>query len=439
MTTTLSYQAALDWLFTRTRAGAPRTSARATQLLANMRLAPPPLTAVVVGTNGKGSVTTMLASGLSASGMRTGRFLSPHVEAFEERISVDGKPVTREAVVEFVATARALDAVWPFGEETRPAFFEWTLALALSEFAKAGTSAGVLEAGVGGGHDATRAVDPVSLTVLTNVDLDHLDALGPTLETIAQDKVGAFRQGVPIVCGAEQPEVVALVREAARALGAPLYLDAPSATDAQSSIFTLPPAIAAALAHPGPTSGIHQANRRANARLAAAGLRLLGADEAAVAAGLGAPSLPARLERFSLPCPSAGKPDVLVVLDGAHDPAAARRLVAELPAGYVLVFGSLARKQGAQVLQALVEGAHEVIVTEAAHGEGAPPHLGARTFVADTEAALDLALTTAASTEEPRTVLIAGSLYLAGLIRPLLRARGRRLPDAWEAEEQYVG
>ncbi|HRP47531.1 MAG TPA: hypothetical protein PLT07_08285, partial [Trueperaceae bacterium] len=91
--------------------------------------------------------------------------------------------------------------------------------------------------------------------------------------------------------------------------------------------------------------------------------------------------------------------DVLVVLDGAHDPAAARRLVAELPAGYVLVFGSLARKQGAQVLQALVEGAHEVIVTEAAHGEGAPPHLGARTFVADTEAALDLALTTAASTE----------------------------------------
>lgn len=439
MTATPSYPAALDWLFKRTRAGAPRTSARAERLLASMRLTPPPLTAVVVGTNGKGSVTSMIASGLTASGLRAGRFLSPHVEAFEERISVDGKPVTREAVVEFVATARALDEAWPFGENTRPAFFEWTLALALSEFAKAGAGACVLEAGVGGGHDATRAVSPVSLIVLTNVDLDHLDALGPTLEAIARDKVGAFRPCVPIVCGAVQPEVVAIVEEAAMAVGAPLHLDAPSADDARPNIFTLPPAIAATLAHPGSTSGINQANRRANARLAAAGLRLLGADEAAVAAGLRAPSLPARLERFSLPGPSAGKADVLVVLDGAHDPAAARRLVAELPAGYVLVFGSLARKQGAKVMQALVEGASKVIVTEAAHGEGAPPHLGASTFVANTEAALDLALTTASSTVEPRTVLIAGSLYLAGLVRPLLRARGKRLPDPWEADQQHVG
>ncbi|MFA5593961.1 MAG: bifunctional folylpolyglutamate synthase/dihydrofolate synthase, partial [Trueperaceae bacterium] len=87
------YQAALDWLFTRTRAGAVRSPQRAARLLELLALSAPPLTVNVVGTNGKGSVTTMTAAGITAMGRVTGRFVSPHVESFLERVAVDGAPV----------------------------------------------------------------------------------------------------------------------------------------------------------------------------------------------------------------------------------------------------------------------------------------------------------------------------------------------------------
>ncbi len=437
------YDAALEWLFARTRAGARRTDERARTLLGALSLAAPPVTAIVVGTNGKGSVTTMMAQGLSASGRRTGRFLSPHVEDFGERIAVDGVPIGHQALVRFVDSAKRLDAAWPFGEETRPAFFEWTLAMALTEFEHARADACVLEAGVGGLHDATHAVYPVALTVLTNVDLDHLDVLGSTLEQIARDKAGAFRQGVPVVCGAVQPDVVAVVAAAAEAVGAPCYLDPFTQRDsgngspgaALTSLFALPAEIALALE---PKTSLHatarrHANRRANARLAAAALRLLGVDEAAVSAGLRAPALPGRLERFLVHGPHGS--DVTVVLDGAHDPAAADRLKLEVTPGYVLLFGALARKQGAQVLGSLAPHASAVLLTEAALGEGAPTALSGSVFLADAAAALDAAIATAArqgTASGPATVLVTGSLYLAGLVRPLLRARGTRLPDPWE-------
>lgn len=449
------HAAALAWLFSRTRAGAPRGDERARRLLGAMGLAAPRQTAVVVGTNGKGSVTTMMARGLSAAGRRTGRFLSPHVEEFGERVAVDGVPLDPAAVIRFVQAAKRLSDEWPFGEETRPAFFDWTLALALTEFERTGVESCVLEAGVGGLDDATHATQPVALTVLTNVDLDHMEVLGPTLELIARSKAGAFREGVPVVCGATQPGVVAIAAEVAESLGAPFYLDPftqPDLPDAPlgsspTGLFALPAEIELAL-RAGASQGVakRHANRRANARLAAAALRLLGVDEAAVAAGLRAPALPGRLERFRVAGPHGR--DVMVVLDGAHDPAAAARLALEVQPGYVLLFGALARKQGALVLERLLVGAAAVLVTEAAPGEGAAWAPAGSTFVADTAAALDAAIATAAEQggtagtqggdgaqqggDDAATVLVAGSLYLAGLVRPLLRARGTRLADPWE-------
>ena len=414
------YRKALDWLFRQTRAGAARSPERAARLLRRLGLAAPPITVSVVGTNGKGSVSSMIAAGLSAAGYVTGRFISPHVESFRERVAVDGRLIAEERVVEFVRRARESSA----DPGADPAFFEWTLALALDEFARQGAAAAVLEAGVGGGSDATRAVEDVSLVVLTNVDLDHLEVLGPTLKHVASDKVGAMRPGRPFVSGALQPSVRRIVAREAERLRAPLHQLEPAATRS-GELFAIPAAIGQAFDN-SPT-------RSENARLAAAALRVLGVGEAAVLRGLRAPPLPARGERFRL----TDQPRTEVLLDGAHDPAAARRLLEQIGARpYSLLFGALARKQGQAVLDVLAARAAGVVLTEAQEGDGPGPGAAdSWPFVADAAAALDLALEAARrrSREGPAELLVvAGSLYLAGRVRPLLRERGERLPAPWE-------
>lgn len=385
----LGYRDALTWLYARHRAGAPRDPERMRALMAALALPPPPHGVHVVGTNGKGTVATMIAAGLRSAGARTGRLVSPHVEDFRERVAVDGAPIGRETVRRFVARAIGAELA------PAPAFFELTLALALWAFAHRAVTWGVFEAGVGGARDATRALDPIDLVVLTNVTLDHTETLGPDVRAIARDKAGALRPGVPVVTAAEG-EALAVVRAEAARLGCPLHVD-----DGRGALFGLP----------GGPRGAPSGARLRNARLAAAALRLLGARDAAVADGLAAPALPAREERFTV----AGRE---VVLDGAHDPAAAALLAASLRPGYILVFGALARKQGAATLAALEGGAGAVLVTEAAAGERPLPDLGDRRFIPEPVAALRAALQEA---PPGGTVVVAGSLYLAGRVRPALR------------------
>lgn len=389
------YRDALAWLYACRRAGAPRDPERMRTLMRALSLEGPPGGVHVVGTNGKGTVTTMIDAGLRAAGARSGRFTSPHVEDFRERVVVNGLPVSRQTVRRFVARARAA------APRPEPAFFELTLALALCTFARHDVAWGVFEAGVGGASDATRALDGIALVVLTNVALDHVDTLGHTLTAIARDKAGALRPGVPVVTGAEG-DALRVVRAEAERLGCPLYVD----DGGRGPLFTVPRSSTGAPTHYGGSGA-----RRRNGRLAAAALRLLGAPEAAVAAGLAAPALPARAERFHI----RGRD---VVLDGAHDPAAAALLEASLPPGYVLVFGALARKQGPATLAALEPGAARVILTEAAAGEPPLPDVTGRRFVADPVSALRQALD---ETPPGGTVLVAGSLYLAGRVRPTLR------------------
>lgn len=396
----LGYEEALAWLYARHRAGAPRDPQRMRALMSALGLASPPQVVHVVGTNGKGTVTAMIDAGLRAGGARSGRFTSPHVEDFRERIAVDGRPVARQTVRRFVAGLAAREL------EPAPAFFELTLVLALWTFARRGVRWGAFEAGVGGAHDATRALERVALVVLTNVALDHTETLGPDAISIARDKAGALRPGVPVVTGAEGAALAVVRAEAAR-LGCPLHVD-----DGRARLFELP--ARTRLAGWPPTGGA----RLRNARLAAAALRLLGADEPTVAAGLATPPLPARHERFRV----AGRE---VVLDGAHDPAAGALLATSLPEGYVLVFGALARKQGAATLAPLEARAGAVILTEAAEGEPPLADPGGRRFLPDPGRALRAAVE---ATPPGGTVVVAGSLYLAGRVRPLLRRLARAAP-----------
>lgn len=379
------------WLYARTRAGRARGPGGARALLDRLGAPDRTFAAVrVVGTNGKGSTCAMLEAGLLACGVRAGRFTSPHLQHFEERVRVGGQDLDPARTAAFITWAKqhAPDA----------AFFDLTLALACRVFAGEGVEVAVMEAGVGGASDATGALHDVAAVALTNVALDHVAALGPTLHDIARDKAGAARPGVPLLT-TEAGEALETVRALAGELGAPLLTP-----QTHPALFALP--------RPPALPGVHQ---HANAALAAATLRTLDYP-AGVDAALRA-THPARLERFVV----EGK---TVWLDGAHNPHAARALAASLPGADVLLFGGLARKDTAATLAPLLALA-PVRVYTTPEGAAAPPEDLAAAHgghaVPDPGEALALAL---ALTPPGGTLLIAGSLYLAGAVRGQLDRRG---------------
>ncbi|MPY67177.1 bifunctional folylpolyglutamate synthase/dihydrofolate synthase [Deinococcus sp. SDU3-2] len=381
-----------DWLYARTRAGRERGPGGARALLDQLGRPDAAFGSVrVVGTNGKGSTCAMLEAGLLAAGVRVGRFTSPHLQRYEERVRVGREELDPARTAAFIQGAKdhAPDA----------AFFDLTLALACQVFAEDGVEIAVMEAGVGGASDATAALTDVRAVALTNVALDHVATLGPTLADIARDKAGAARPGVPLLTTAAG-ETLAVVREVAGAVGAPLFT-----SDTHPDLFTVP--------HLPRLPGPHQ---HANAALAAATLRTLGHPEG-VEAALNA-TFPARLERFE----AEGK---TVWVDGAHNPHAALALAASLPGGAdVLLFGGLARKDTAATLEPLLGLAPQRVFTSPGAPAAPPEELSARyggEAVPDVGQALALAL---AQTPPGGTLLVAGSLYLAGAVRGLLDRSG---------------
>lgn len=387
--------AALADLYARSRGGAARDPARTGTLLARLGLNAPPRVVHVVGTNGKGSVVARIDAGLRAAGGRPLRYLSPHVERFHERIAVGGAELRDEELLSFLARADALDL------RPRPAFFELATALALDVAQRRGADGAVLEAGVGAARDATRAVDGVVATVITDVAEDHLDLIGPDLAAVARDKAAAVRPGVPVATGATGAPLE-VIRAAARAAGSPL-----AALDDDGAAFAWPPG-----APPEPDLLAERA-----ARLALAALRFLplagGVRDAALAAAIVAPRLPARRERFVLPEGRA------VVLDMAHNPPAARALAAALPEGAHVLLGVAARKDAAGVLAAFARAARRTL-TAARPGER--PWGDDPAFRADPDAAFDEAL---AALPPGGTLAVAGSVHLAGRLRPRLRRLGQ--------------
>ena len=379
-----TYSQALEWLFAQTRSGAPRDAGRMQQFTARLGLRSPPNVVHVVGTNGKGSVTAMLAAAYKADGQRTGRFVSPHIESFRERISVDGTWTTEAEVLAFIQTLPELDP--------KPAFFELTLGLALAHFARQGVHVAVIEAGVGAKHDATRVLDNVRAVIITNIGRDHLDTLGPTLRDVAEDKADAIRPGVPTLTGATG-EAFGVITEIAARRRSPLFFSTP-----QSPLFQLPEGL------PKSTPVV-----TSNQQLAAATLRLQGISETAICQGLGA-TLPARAERFSLG-------DKEVLLDGAHNPDAAHALLEHTRPPFVLLFGALPKKLGRETLAVLEPYARHIVLTNAASGETSALQRADMTFLAEPGEALQKALEYCPQSGQ---VVVAGSFYLAGQLRPLL-------------------
>jgi dihydrofolate synthase/folylpolyglutamate synthase len=394
---------------------------------------------LVAGTNGKGSAVAYCDSVLRASGLRTGRYTSPHLVRVSERIAVDGRDV-REC--DFAAAVRAVrDAAERLVRRrvlrAHPTFFEVLTAAAFAHFQRRGVDVAVLEVGLGGRLDATNVVDPVA-SAIVSIDFDHEVYLGRTLAAIAGEKAGILRAGRPAVLGPVAEEASDAIRERARRVGARLV-------DAMRGA-TYSPGHARAAAGQGlldlrtpcgryaglkPLPGAHQ---RANLLVA---IRLLeeakgqgiAVDLRRVPAAVARTRWPGRLETVP------GHPPL--VLDGAHNPAGARALAAHLRGGppFVLLFGAMADKDVAGLARELFPLATDIVLTRPRVSRAASPDEIVRRAspLADRarpEPSVARALRLArrlARARGPRTsVVVAGSLYLVGAVKALLATRASR-------------
>jgi dihydrofolate synthase / folylpolyglutamate synthase len=380
---------------------------------------------LVGGTNGKGSAAATMASVLARSGLRTGLYTSPHLCTFRERIQVDGRPVTEEALLD---AARVL---WPAVAREAPSFFEATTAIGLLALARAGVEVAVLEVGLGGRLDATNVVTP-AVSVLTNVALDHAQYLGDTPAAIAGEKAGIIKAGVPAVTAETAPEVAAVFRRRAAQVGAPFHELLPEQirevrTGLEGTRFTLASREWGRLELCTPLPGRYQA---VNAALAVEALGLLppalrpAAD--AVVAGVAAVRWPGRLQ-------VERQDGVSWVFDAAHNPAAVAALVAglaqlPLPRPVVLLLGIMGDKDWRRMLPPLFGAVDAAVLTVPgsapperrwypAAALAAVPHPAAEVS-ADFGAALARARTLAA--RRGGTVLVTGSFHTLGDAMQLL-------------------
>jgi dihydrofolate synthase / folylpolyglutamate synthase len=382
--------------------------------------------AQIAGTNGKGSTAAFAESVLRAGGIRTGLYSSPHLSRLSERFRVAGEELEPAELLEADRAVSGAAAAAGFDLT----FFERLTAMAVWAFARRGVEVAVLEVGLGGRLDATTAVG-ADVAAVTGVALDHQEHLGDSLAEIAREKAGIFRAGQRAVVGASgEPEAVPLLCHEAQRIGV-------------ASLTVLQGDALAAVPEPLGLAGAHQ---RANAACALAVVDHLEAFGGPLAAdvrarGLAACRLPGRMEVV------ASSPTVIV--DGAHNPQAARALAAALheraERRWVLVLAVSRDKDAAGIAAALGGGeaggpVTEVVVTATRHERAlgveplaravrsAAPGLAIHP-VADAASALALARDLAGP---DGAVVVAGSLFLAGEAREVLigeRADPRPVTD----------
>jgi dihydrofolate synthase/folylpolyglutamate synthase len=380
---------------------------------------------VIAGTNGKGSVTAMVERGLRASGYTTGRYISPHLVDLEERFCVNGERMPAQVVdglaERIMAAARTM--------ASPPSFFEATTAMALQGFRDASVNAAVLEVGLGGRLDATNVVASRGVAI-TAVDYDHQAYLGHTLEEIAREKAGVIKSGGLVVLSENSATVCRVVMDVAAAQGARLVY-APDRVVA--NVRMVDGLIHGTIATPRARYenlrlGLRGWHQLANAitairvleELEVEGVFQIGAE--AISSAVEDVVWPARLELI-------GTGDQAVLIDGAHNPAAARVLASYILEVFArplpIVIGAMRDKNIAEMLRALAPCASAFICSSPDSPRAATPADIAALVAAHAShvpamrAAQPLeAVAIARTIGSP--VVVAGSLYLAGEVRAKL-------------------
>lgn len=382
----------------------------------------------VAGTNGKGSVCAVLSSVLVEAGYHTGLFISPYITDFRERIQINNQMVDKEILTD------AVERTFPIieklqNEGTVITEFEYVNALAFYIFANAGCDIVILETGLGGLLDCTNVILPPLCAVITTIGLDHTAILGDTIEQIAKQKCGILKKGSLAVCSKQVPRAMKVIEEAAQRCEIPL-IGSESVT-IENPILRLSGSEFEANGLPLslPLAGAHQIENAATALAALLTLRqrnLLNISDEAIQRGVCKAVNPARLE---LLCENP-----IVLLDGAHNPNGIESLknaVREfLPDKKITcVMGMLADKDIDSSI-ALLSGMFERVFTVPVNNPRAMSaeklaekfHAVCPSVTAfnHAEQAIDAALAQAQT--ENGAILICGSLYLAGEIRPYVQA-----------------
>jgi dihydrofolate synthase/folylpolyglutamate synthase len=377
----------------------------------------------VAGTNGKGSTSAFAEAIFRAAGKKVGLYTSPHLEAVNERIRVDGLDASdAELAAGIEAIVRAYP---PAGEPTHEealTYFEFLTALALWLFRERGCEVAVVEVGLGGRLDATNVLTPAAWVIAT-IGLDHTEYLGNTIGAIAREKAGIIKPGVPGAILTTDPEALAAIREVAASQGVSgLEFPRDFGLDrAPGGQVRLP-----GRAISGVSLALAGAHQLGNASLAAAGATLTSRDlsDDAIRAGLATARWPGRLERVG---------DVL--LDGAHNADGAAALAYELERmdGPIhLLFGVLGDKDAARILQLLVPKVAGLHVVAPSNPRALAPEKVLALLPVGTQARAHgsvpqaIAEARAAVAQTGRgQVVVAGSLYLVGEARRwLLRGGG---------------
>jgi dihydrofolate synthase/folylpolyglutamate synthase len=388
-----SFSSSLRWLYATQLTGIKLGLDNMRRLLAELDFDEtpgrfPPLFLHVAGTNGKGSVSAMLDALCRASDYRTGLYTSPHLVSFCERMRVDGEPIPPTSVSEGIERLRKLTRKW----EHPPTFFEYATALALEHFRTERAEVIVWETGLGGRLDATNVVQP-AVSVLTPVAMDHQNYLGHTLGEVAAEKAGIIKPGAPVVSAPQDPLVEQIFRVTAATHGSPIeFVDTAW----------------------GGALGLEGDHQRNNAALALAALRAAGLPlrESAIAPALEAVSWPGRFQVLE-----GGR----VVLDGAHNPGAAVRLVETWCRRFgvekaTVILAMMRDKDAASFAQALGPLMARTL-TVAARNPRAHSAESLRAVLAEfapAEAIGSLAEALDRAREFPEPILICGSLYLVG-------------------------
>ena len=366
----------------------------------------------ITGTKGKGSTAAMIASILSAAGHRVGLFTSPHLTHVEERIQVDGVPIARKELAALMAEV-AVATLELEADRLLPkiTFFEIGTALGFLQFARKQCDFAAIEVGLGGRFDSTNVCSP-RVSVITNVGFDHMAQLGGTLEAIAFEKGGIIKPGVPVVVGAMPVGPAKVIRQIAAAQAAPVIEARADLLDTSLQI------------------GLLGAHQRENATCAVAAIRCLTrVPDSAIRDGLATVNWPARIEVIAR--------EPVVILDGAHNVPSALALVRTLAEEFpfaerkVLVFAVSSDKQYPEMLRVLAEYFDELHLTrygnnprcvdpaqlietlrEVAPGKPATVH----------QSSWEAWRAVRANAGRKDLLCVAGSVFLAGEMRPLMLA-----------------
>ncbi len=388
----LSYTEALAWLYGLQRFGIKLGLENIRRLIAELHIDLRGSRVIhVAGTNGKGSVCAMIDSILRAHGYRTGLFTSPHLVTFRERIRVNAEMISEDAVANGLTTIRDLVRDW----DPHPTFFEIATALALRHFSNAKIEIAILETGLGGRLDATNALQS-DVSVITPIDLDHQQWLGDTMEKIAAEKAGIIKPKIPVIAAMQSPEAAQVIRTRAAECEAPLQFVNDSYQKTAVGL-----------------SGEYQ---KENAALAVAAIRAarIDIDDSSIVRGLTTVDWPARFQRW----------DDRVVIDGAHNPAAAQSLAKTWREFFgdqraSLILAILSDKDLRGICEALAPISESVLLPKIRSERAAGPEELAKTLSAITPSlpyfvTPSVALALDQARKRPQPILLSGSLHFAG-------------------------